>query len=84
MRLPVGCLPRYTCGQTFFYPAFSAVRQEDALKFAHEFGWILASPIGLEALTRIRLSKGVFRPLSVRRLPAFLQNLRVRMADAQC
>ena len=60
---PPGCLPRYTCGQTFFYPAFSAARQEDALKFAHEFGWILASPIGLEGLTRIRLSKGMFRPI---------------------
>lgn len=73
MRIPPGCLPRYTCGQTFFYPAFSAARQEDALKFAHEFGWILASPIGLEGLTRIRLSKGVFYPPSSTAFLFFLQ-----------
>jgi len=35
-----GCLPRYTGGQTFYYPAFDAARTEDALKFAHELGQV--------------------------------------------
>ena len=53
-----GCIPHYTCGNTFFYPAFSAARSEDAIKFAHEFGEVLASPIGFEGLMRIRASRG--------------------------
>ena len=56
----VGCLPRYTAGQTYFYPAFNAARSEDALKFAHEFGEVLASPVGLEAVIRVRASRGEF------------------------
>ncbi|CAH7665815.1 Sec23/Sec24 trunk domain-domain-containing protein [Phakopsora pachyrhizi] len=39
----LSCLPRYTGGNTYFYPAFNAARSEDALKFAHEFGQVLAS-----------------------------------------
>jgi protein transport protein SEC24 len=53
-----GCLPRYTAGQTYFYPGFNAARPEDALKFAHEFGEVLASPIGMEAVIRVRASRG--------------------------
>ncbi len=52
----VACLPHYTAGQTFFYPAFNA-RTEDAIKFAHEFGSVLAQPIMLEAVMRVRASK---------------------------
>lgn len=54
----VACLPHYTSGQTFFYPAFNASRTEDAIKFAHEFGEVLAMPIMLEAVMRVRASKG--------------------------
>lgn len=55
----LGCLPRYTGGSTFFYPSFNAGRSEDALKFAHEFGEVLASPICLEAVMRVRASRGM-------------------------
>jgi protein transport protein SEC24 len=53
------CLPRYTSGQTYFYPAFNAARQEDALKFAREFGSIVAMPVMLEAVMRVRASRGL-------------------------
>ncbi|CAH7673919.1 hypothetical protein PPACK8108_LOCUS8813 [Phakopsora pachyrhizi] len=52
----LSCLPRYTGGNTYFYPAFNAAQSEDALKFAHEFGQVLASPIALEAVMRVRAS----------------------------
>lgn len=57
------CLPHYTSGQTYFYPAFNAARSEDAIKFAHEFGEVLAMPIMLEAVQRVRASRGdaIFR-----------------------
>ena len=51
-------LPHYTSGQTYFYPAFNAGRTEDAIKFAHEFGEVLAMPIMLEAVQRVRASRG--------------------------
>jgi protein transport protein SEC24 len=52
-------LPHYTSGQTYYYPAFNAARSEDAIKFAHEFGEVLATPIGFEGVIRVRASKGV-------------------------
>lgn len=54
-------LPHYTSGQTYYYPAFNAARSEDALKFAHEFGEVLATPIGFEGLVRVRASKGMLQ-----------------------
>lgn len=51
-------LPHYTSGQTYYYPAFNAGRTEDAVKFAHEFGEVLATPIMLEAVMRVRASRG--------------------------
>ncbi|CAG8693979.1 3149_t:CDS:10, partial [Racocetra fulgida] len=68
------CCPRYTGGQTYFYPAFNAGRSEDALKFAHEFAEFLASPIALEAVMRVRASKGL-------RMTAFHGNFFVRQTD---
>lgn len=59
----LSCLPRYTGGNTFFYPGFNAARSEDALKFAHEFGEVVASPICLEAVMRVRASRGERRQL---------------------
>ncbi|KAF7360326.1 Protein transporter SEC24 [Mycena venus] len=53
-------LPHYTTGQTYYYPAFNAARSEDALKFAHEFGEVLAMPIMLECITRVRLRMASF------------------------
>lgn len=55
----LSCLPRYTGGQTYFYPAFHATRSEDALKFSHEFAHVLASPISYEAVLRLRATKGI-------------------------
>ncbi|KAL4071423.1 Sec23/Sec24 trunk domain-containing protein [Scleroderma yunnanense] len=70
----LACLPHYTSGQTFFYPAFNASRSEDAVKFAHEFGEILAMPIMLEAVMRVRASKGL-------RMASFHGNFFVRSTD---
>ncbi|CEH14731.1 cpii coat sec24 protein [Ceraceosorus bombacis] len=70
----LACLPRYTGGQTYFYPAFHAGRAEDAAKFAHEFGEVLASPISFEAVLRLRATKGV-------RAVGFHGNFFVRSTD---
>ncbi|WVO17019.1 protein transporter SEC24 [Cryptococcus depauperatus] len=70
----LGCLPRYTSGQTYIYPAFNASRQEDAIKFASEFGKVLAEPIMLEAVIRVRASRGI-------RMSAFHGNFFVRSTD---
>lgn len=70
----LSCLPHYTAGNTFFYPAFNAARSEDAIKFAHEFGEILASPICLEAVIRVRASRGL-------RMSSFHGNFFVRSTD---
>ncbi|KAF8609164.1 protein transporter SEC24 [Ceratobasidium sp. AG-I] len=70
----LSCLPHYTSGQTFFYPAFNASRAEDAVKFAYEFGEVLGSPIGLEAVMRVRASRGL-------RMSQFHGNFFVRSTD---
>ncbi|KAI0032870.1 protein transporter SEC24 [Vararia minispora EC-137] len=70
----LSCLPHYTSGQTYFYPAFDAACIEDAVKFAHEFGKVLAMPIMLEAVTRVRASRGL-------RMSSFHGNFFVRSTD---
>lgn len=70
----LSCLPRYTAGQTYLYPGFSAARQEDAIKFASEFAKVLAMPIGLEAVIRVRASRGI-------RMNAFHGNFFIRSTD---
>jgi len=67
-------LPHYTSGQTYFYPSFNASRTEDAIKFAHEFGEVLAQPIMLEAVMRVRASKNL-------RMSSFHGNFFVRSTD---
>ncbi|GAA5980233.1 hypothetical protein JCM5350_000881 [Sporobolomyces pararoseus] len=67
-------LPRYTGGQTYYYPSFNAARSEDALKFAHEFGTVISDPICLEAVMRVRASRGI-------RMSAFHGNFFVRSTD---
>ncbi|KAF9982767.1 COPII subunit [Modicella reniformis] len=70
----LSCLPRYTGGNTFFYPAFTAAKSEDALKFAHELAEFLSQRIALEAVMRVRASKGL-------RMSAFFGNFFVRSTD---
>jgi protein transport protein SEC24 len=67
-------LPHFTGGSLFFYPGFSAVRPEDAFKFSSEFSRHLAHAFGLEAVLRVRASKGI-------RLSAFHGNFFVRSTD---
>ncbi|KAJ7081681.1 protein transporter SEC24 [Mycena crocata] len=67
-------LPHYTTGQTYYYPAFNAARAEDALKFAREFGDVVAMPIMLECITRVRASRGL-------RMASFHGNFFVRSTD---
>lgn len=52
-------LPRYTGGQTYFYPGWNAGRTEDAIKFASEFSDYLSAEIGLEAVLRVRATTGL-------------------------
>ncbi|KAG0368603.1 COPII subunit [Gamsiella multidivaricata] len=70
----LSCLPRYTGGSTFFYPAFTAAKSEDALKFAHELAEFVSQRIALEAVMRVRASKGL-------RMSAFYGNFFVRSTD---
>ncbi|KAJ5976240.1 Sec23/Sec24 beta-sandwich [Penicillium waksmanii] len=55
----LSCLPRYTGGQTYFEPGWSATRPEDAMKFARQFSDYLSSEIGLEAVLRVRATTGL-------------------------
>ncbi|VDB95508.1 unnamed protein product [Peniophora sp. CBMAI 1063] len=68
------CLPHYTSGQAFFYPAFNAARPEDSEKVSRELGVVLAMPIMVEAVTRVRVSGGL-------RTKAFHGNFFVRSTD---
>ncbi|KAI9102462.1 hypothetical protein DFS34DRAFT_577162 [Phlyctochytrium arcticum] len=68
-----GCA-KFTGGSVFYYPAFNAARSEDALKFAYEFSHFLSRPIGLEAVMRVRASKGI-------RMTAFHGNFFLRSTD---
>ncbi|KAG5518123.1 hypothetical protein PMAC_003309 [Pneumocystis sp. 'macacae'] len=70
----LACLPRYTAGQTFYYPAWNAGRSEDITKFAREFSGHLSQEIGLEAVMRVRGSSGL-------RVSAFHGNCFYRSTD---
>ncbi|KAM0627317.1 hypothetical protein ACHAPW_007960 [Verticillium nonalfalfae] len=67
-------LPRYTGGQTWFYPGWNAGRPEDAIKFASELSDHLSSEIGLEAVLRVRATTGL-------RMNAFYGNFFNRSSD---
>lgn len=70
----LSCLPRYTGGQTYFYPRWSAARSEDAMKFAKEFSDHLSAEIALEAVMRIRATTGL-------RMATFYGNFFNRSSD---
>ncbi|KAK6335361.1 COPII subunit [Orbilia brochopaga] len=67
-------LPRYTGGQTYFYPGWSAARTEDAIKFAKEFSDHLSAEIALEAVMRVRATTGL-------RMSTFYGNFFNRSSD---
>lgn len=67
-------LPRYTGGQTYFYPGWSAARSEDAIKFAKEFSDHLSAEIALEAVMRVRATTGL-------RMSTFYGNFFNRSSD---
>lgn len=67
-------LPRYTGGQTYFYPGWNAARSEDAIKFAREFSDFLSSEVALEAVLRVRATTGL-------RMSAFYGNFFNRSSD---
>lgn len=70
----LSCLPRYTGGQTFYYPHFDQKHPDLARKFAHELHAVLTSPISFEAVLRMRATRGI-RPTS------FHGNFFVRSSD---
>ncbi|KAI9787661.1 MAG: COPII subunit [Geoglossum umbratile] len=67
-------LPRYTGGQTWFYPGWNAARTEDAIKFAREFSDYLSAEIALEAVMRVRATTGL-------RMSTFYGNFFNRSSD---
>jgi protein transport protein SEC24 len=67
-------LPRYTGGQTWFYPGWNATRGEDAIKFAREFSDHLSAEIALEAVMRVRATTGL-------RMQTFYGNFFNRSSD---
>lgn len=67
-------LPRYTGGQTYFYPGWSATRPTDVAKFTHELRAHLAQEIGFEAVLRVRASGGL-------RATGFYGNFFIRSSD---
>ncbi|KAI8807923.1 Sec23/Sec24 trunk domain-containing protein [Cladochytrium replicatum] len=67
-------LAKYTGGSTYYYPGFNAARPEDALKFANELTHFLGRPLLLEAVLRVRASRGI-------RLTAFHGNFFLRSTD---
>lgn len=67
-------LPRYTGGQTYFYPGWNAGRPEDAMKFAKEFSDYLSAEIALEAVLRVRATTGL-------RMSTFYGNFFNRSSD---
>lgn len=52
-------LPKFTAGQTHFYPAWSAMNLEDITKLSNELSNHLSMEVGLEAVMRVRCSDGV-------------------------
>jgi protein transport protein SEC24 len=55
----LGGIAKFTGGGLYFYQGFNASRAEDAIKFGSELSHLLTRPLGLEAVLRIRASKGI-------------------------
>lgn len=70
----ISCLSRFTGGHHYFYPGFAGARADDSEKLREEVGHFLSLETGLEAVLRIRASKGI-------RLSAFHGNFFLRSMD---
>jgi protein transport protein SEC24 len=68
----LGALPKYTCGQLYYYPGFASAR--DSARVAADVRHNLTRPTGWEAVMRIRCSKGL-------RISAFHGHFFVRSTD---
>ncbi|TPX48602.1 hypothetical protein SeMB42_g02938 [Synchytrium endobioticum] len=68
-----GCA-KYTGGSVYYHPNFNASKSEDALKFTKELSHFLGRPIGLEAVLRVRATKGI-------KMTAFHGNFFLRSTD---
>ncbi|RKP03088.1 hypothetical protein CXG81DRAFT_9982 [Caulochytrium protostelioides] len=68
-----GCA-KFTAGATYYYKAFNAKRPEDSVKFTTELSHFLGRALGLEAVLRIRASRGV-------KMTAFHGNFFLRSTD---
>ncbi|KAL7753855.1 COPII subunit [Sorochytrium milnesiophthora] len=68
------CCSRYTGGSMYMYPGFNAARQEDVEKLSIELAHILSRPIALEAVMRVRASRGL-------RMSGFHGNFFIRSSD---
>ncbi|KAJ3118535.1 COPII subunit [Phlyctochytrium bullatum] len=68
-----GCA-KFTGGSVFYYPNFNAQRNEDVIKVTKEMQHFLSRPIGLEAVLRVRASKGI-------KMTAFHGNFFLRSTD---
>ncbi|OQS04365.1 transporter Sec24, partial [Thraustotheca clavata] len=53
----LGCLSKYSAGEVFFYPGFSAAK--DGEKFSNELAHCLTRETGWEAVMRVRVTKGM-------------------------
>lgn len=70
----VSNLPRYTAGQTHFYPAWMCTKVEDVTKLSKEISDHLSMEIALEAVLRVRSSTGM-------RMSGFFGNFFNRSSD---
>lgn len=55
----LGCVAKYTGGKLYYYPGFHVQKNEDVDKFASDLRQFLSKKHGLEAVLRIRASKGL-------------------------
>lgn len=67
-------LPRYTAGQTHFYPAWTSAKTEDVTKLSREVSEHLSQEFATEAVLRVRASTGL-------RMTAYYGNFYNRSSD---
>jgi protein transport protein SEC24 len=53
-----GSISRYTGGNMYVYPGFHSNRTENVTKFGTDLCRFLENPLGMEAVLRVRATKG--------------------------